>query len=156
MSGLMTPHTAPDGRRMMVESDVLDICNRIQQGDPTTGWAGDPGMWVEFDVPRNAFVVRRIDPRTGGEVDVMSYRPPLDTGLLVKLAQGDTQRRGNDPVKRILEENTARERAQEAEFDSYVEEEVAPRLVHAMREDGLDVGRLVVPFNDLVVSKAMP
>lgn len=137
---LSTPHTNPDGRRMMVESSVLEIDKRLKEGDSSVGWVGDPGLWLEFDQARNVFIVCRYDPNTGAEMDVMSYPPPLDAGLLIKLRDGDTQRAGNDPLARLFAEEDAREKSKEREFDTFIEEESAPRLVHAMRQDGMDVG----------------
>lgn len=141
MPGLSVPTTSPDGRRMMVESDVLALDARIKNGDGTVGWAGDPGMWLEFDQIADVFIVCRHDPNTGGVEDVLRYAPPLDVGLLIKLRDGDTHRAGNDPVARMLAEEAKRERDEQDEFETYIEEEVAPRLTHALDQGGVDTGR---------------
>lgn len=138
MPGLMSPHTAPDGRRMMVDSDLLDIDRRIKEGDGTVGWVGDDGLWLEFDQARNVFIVCRYDSDTGRTDDVMSYPPPLNAGLLIKLRDADTRRPGNDPVARMFAEDDAREAAAEAQFEEFIAEETAPRLAHALRKGGLD------------------
>lgn len=138
---LSIPRTAPDGRQAFVDTDVLDIARRINEGDGTVGWAGDPGMWLEFDVNRNEFVVCRYDPATGAEADMCRWAPPLNVGLLVKLRDGDTHRAGNDPVGRMLAAEAQRERDEEDYFALYVDEEVTPRLVHALDKGGVDMGR---------------
>lgn len=131
-----------DGRRCMMESDVLDICRRVTEGDPSVGWAGDPDLWVELDQATNTFVVCRYDPRTGGPMDVTRWSPPLTAGLLIRLRDADTRRPGNDPLARMDAENEALER----DLDRRLAEqtfEAADRLTFEMHKAGADVPRNV-------------
>lgn len=135
---LTLPHQTADGRRCLMESDVLDIARRINEGDASVGWSGDPDLWLELDQTTNTFVVCRRDPDSGLEADVTRWTPPLDAGLLIRLRDGDTRRSGNDPLARMFAADDAHERDLNRRFD---EEslEVAGRLTHAMRKDGMDV-----------------
>jgi hypothetical protein len=139
------PHVNPDGHRIMVDADTLDIGRRLREGDGTVGWAGDPGLTLSFDERIQHFVVTRYDPYTGRELDVTYWAPPLTTGLLIRLREADTHRAGNDPVARMIAADEAYE-ADEAERFAGQTREVAERLVHALRKDGMDIpgSRLVV------------
>lgn len=132
------PHTNADGQRIMVDSDVLDIDRRLREGDGTLGWAGDPGLSLEFDRRINQFVVRRRDPDTGFEADITYWPAPLTTGLLIRLRDADTHRAGNDPVARMFAADAAFEADEAARFGEQTHE-AAERLVHALRQDGVDV-----------------
>lgn len=138
---LTVPHQTADGKRCLLESDVLDIARRLTEGDPTLGWAGDPDLWLELDQTTDTFVVCRYDPTTGREMDVTRWSPPLTAGLLVRLRDGDSHRRGNDPVARALAADDAHE-ADLARQQDELSHETATRLAHAMRRDGMDV-----PYN---------
>lgn len=130
------PHTV-DGRRIMVDTDVLDIDRRLKEGDGTLGWAGDPGLFLEFDQVMNQFVVRRR-AENGWECDITYWPPPLTSGLLIRLRDADTHRPGNDPVARMFAADAAYEADEERRFGEQTAE-AAARLVHALRQDGLDL-----------------
>lgn len=147
---LAVPHTTPDGQRVLVDQDVLDIDRRLKHGDPTLGWAGDPGLWLEFDPRAEVFVVCWRNPRNGEEMVVTRYAPPLDSGLIRKLVEADTQRRGgNDPVAKMLAADDKHERDRAAALEDFIDNDAAPRMVHAMRKDGVpDVPPAPVYFPD--------
>lgn len=134
---LAVPHTNPDGQRVLVDQDVLDIDRRLKHGDPTLGWAGDPGLWLEFDQVAEVFVVM-YRTRDGREIVVTRYAPPLDSGLIRRLVEADTERRGgNDPVGKMLANDDRLERSRAAALDDFIDNDAAPRMVHAMRKDGV-------------------
>lgn len=136
MQNFAVPRTQ-NGRRLMVDTDVLEIDRRLKEGDGSIGWAGDPGLWLEWDPVFEVFVVcRRAED--GREMDITRWPPPLSVGLLIRLRDADTHRPGNDPVARML----AADDAFEADLERRRDEEMieaAARMAHAMRKDGMDV-----------------
>lgn len=139
MSSLTVASRTADGRRAIIDGDVLEIDRRLKEGDPTVGWSGDPGLWLEWDRLTETFVVCRRDPDTGMEADVTRWKPPLTVGLLIRLRDGDTRRAGNDPMAAIDAANEAHERDLDREFEAKTDE-TAARFAHAMKRSGVDVG----------------
>lgn len=125
------------GRSMMVDSDVFDMDRRLKEGDGTVGWAGDPGLWLEWDAIYEVWVVCRRAP-DGREMDVTRWPPPLSPGLLIRLREADTHRPGNDPVARAMAADDAYEADMKQRWEEQMHE-AAARLTHAMRKDGMDV-----------------
>lgn len=140
MAGSLTVrHRGPDGTRMLVEQDVLRVCDRLREYDPRmyleVGKAGSPAEG-------KFFVMMEMDD---GRVEQLltwdcAQGGPLTAEIIDRLWQGDAWRPGNDPIKNWFEETARREAAEEAALDEKVREEIAPKLVHALRKDGVDVG----------------
>lgn len=57
---MIVPHALPGGGRIMIDSDVLDIGNRLQQGDPTCDWPGDPNLSLHWNEITSRFEVWHI------------------------------------------------------------------------------------------------
>lgn len=136
-----------DGVRAVVGGEVMDIGRRINEGDPTVGWPGDPSMALCVDTEeyltdaagrptgvRNPkwgwFEVWGTDAH--GEVYLAASAPRCDAGLLRKLAEGHWSR-GN-PFDRVVAENRRRQ-ADQDRVERDRREETIDKLHLALRKD---------------------
>lgn len=111
---LMRAHTCPDGRRIMVEGGVLDVNRRMQEGDATVGWRGDPDLYLEYDLVLDRYVVMRAASDSRGATTVMTWGFPLDERLLIHLRDHDLRRADVvKPLDALVAHETAREQATE-------------------------------------------
>src|ERR1044071_8911243 len=89
--GLSVPYTTPRGHQVVVNSDVLDVAARIQRGDPTCGWEGDPRMFVVFNYVTEKYEVWRRCEDNKDRI-IMSAEPrEFDARVIVRLVQSDTR-----------------------------------------------------------------
>lgn len=110
------------GRQVSLPRDTWDIIDRIQRGDGTCGWSGDPRMFVVFDELTQKYQVRRLGT-DGREYLCFSYYPEqFDARVLMDLARGDTWARGRDPIAEVDAHNDAIERDAEREAEAMEEE----------------------------------
>src|ERR1051326_5753583 len=122
MAGLQVPYTTPGGHQMLISNDHLDIARRLQQGDPTCAWPGDPRMFVVFNYDRERYEVWR---RCEDNVDriISSWVPrEFDARVIVHTSQNDT--RLHDVLERVDKHNEQLQRSRERELKQ-IEEELA-------------------------------
>ena len=138
--GLKVPHRH-DGRTMMVDSEMLELDRQAKNGDPVSGWRGDPQMWVALlpaDRGPDTVEVWGLDSLNR---EYLAASTPATDGwrhrLLGKLVKGDWQKRAGDLVEETIA-NNARIRAEaDAAYSDYIREEFAPHLLWALQRDGL-------------------
>ncbi len=120
-----------DGRRVWRDGDVEEIVRRIQQGDPTKGWEGDPRLEVYFDQQLRRWELWRLE-HDGEYRMVMASKPgaALDLSVIDFLVAHD-RNRGFDIQRHIEVVNNGIRRRRSAEFQEWVREEVGPRIAHA-------------------------
>lgn len=98
---------------MSLPSNIVDICNRIQRGDGTTGWSGDGRMYVVFDYVRERYAVMRAC-EDGVDRLINSWPPrEFDARVLKYLAEHDSRR--HDVLARVEKHNQQLEASREAE-----------------------------------------
>jgi len=116
--------TSPRGVRMLIESDVLDICGRIQKGDATCGWEGDPRMFVVFNNVTKKYEVLRRGEDNKDRV-VSSWEPAqFDARVILNLVEHDTRHtdvlaaveKHNASVAKTREDNAKQAMAGAKEF----------------------------------------
>lgn len=133
----------PGGRTALVDGELLDLSNRAQRGDPTSGWRGDPSMFVCVSGPGQRFVEVFGHDLAGNEylaVQVDRHdNPGWKHEALVRLIRGDWQTGGVH--ESIIVANAAVERDAKRRFNDFIEGEGAPKLDWALRKDGLDTKR---------------
>lgn len=101
--GLTVTHVTPRGHRILVSQNVLDIAKRIQEGDPTCLWSGDPRMFVQFNYETEKYEVWRRG-EDGRDRIISSWLPnDFDARVLKHLSEHDT--RHHDLEKRVDEHN---------------------------------------------------
>lgn len=126
------------GRRLWRDGSVNDLIRRIQQGDPTKGWEGDPRLEVYYQGATKQWELWRMEA-DGTHRRVMWTDPgaPFDGSVIDELIASDT-RRGFDVHKHLMTVNQSVNRKRSEGFSEWVREEIAPRVAHAARK-----GRLV-------------
>lgn len=134
----MTDLYLPRGSSLpSVEGAAADLERRVQQGDPTLGWEGDPSMRVVIveGVISGRKAVRwevwAPDPQTREPFCVASSMT-LGPELIRKIVAADTRRRD------VVGEFIAKERKRvldERKAMSERHEEVADKMHHALRKD---------------------
>lgn len=120
-----------DGRRVWRDGDVEEIVRRIQQGDPTKGWEGDPRLEVYFAPELRRWELWRLE-HDGKHRMVMASKPGVTLGLdVIDFLVAHDRNRGFDPHKHITVVNEGIRRRRSAEFQEWVNEEIGPRIAHA-------------------------
>lgn len=120
MSSLHVMHTTADGHQMMAPSDAFDIAQRVQKGDATLGWEGDPRMHVSYVPATQRWEVWRLG-EDGRDRLVKTWHPSQwDQRVLRFLAEHDS--RHVDVVARMDKENEKLEREREEKFTQAVAE----------------------------------
>ena len=127
--GTFSPH---------VSSDFID---KLQNGDPTIGWEGDPNLWVESvdNTGVRYFELWGWKLDGSGKYRVCESDPdtPFDERLLVKLCEIDGKRNPNRDIHaEVVAHNDKLDADQQATQDEWVAEEIAPRLRRALQKDG--------------------
>lgn len=112
-------YTTPRGVMISIRDDMLNICQRVQEGDATIGWAGDPNMFVSFNnVVQKYEIWRRCED--GLDRMVKSWDPDkFDQRVLMDLRDTDTWR--IDVLKKMDDENARIERAKETDLQALQE-----------------------------------
>lgn len=116
----------------------------IRDGYPPLGWEGDARYALYADPQRKSWVLVRLE---GDGV----YRPEAETtfaaagvgaidvvGQLLQFLVSHDTRRGYDVVADVDAHNAALDREQDRVFSDRVVNDLAPRLRHALRKDGVD------------------
>ena len=120
-----------DGRRIWRDGGVEDIVRRIQQGDPTKGWEGDPRLEVYFEPALNRWELWRLE--SDGQYRLtMASKPgvPLDIDVIDYLVAHD-RNRGFDIHRVIHVVNDGIRRRRCVDFLDWIREEIGPRIAHA-------------------------
>jgi len=126
---LVTARDVGDGR-YVIEDQFPDFQQRLREGDPTCGWAGDDRLSLVANVEQQQMEVWRAHP--DGTRQRVCKRPGLHLpgpDLLVKLAQIDT--RHVDVVGEVDRHNAKVERDRATDAADHTAE-VADRLHHAL------------------------
>lgn len=106
---LIAPHTLPGGQRAWLDAEVQEFTQRLTELDERLALYQDPdGSWL----------IARI-AEDGSIHYIMKSKPGARLGphVLQKLVEGDTRRRGHQPVEAVIRANeaTARRNQEEAE-----------------------------------------
>lgn len=137
MTSLVHPEII-EGRRIWLDGPMQDVIDKMQQGDPTKGWAGDPNLYLRFEPIEKRFEVWRLED-DGVHRMTMRSAPgvPLHDGLIDWLVANDRRRFTKSLHDQIVEKNEAHEREVRRVNDDFIREEVNPRLDWALKKDGL-------------------
>lgn len=130
---------------LLPADDVVGIVERVQLGDPTAGWRGDPTMDVYVDHRSGEARVMGFDAE-GNRYKVAQVRmlPGWQHALLKKLREGDW--RDPELIDRQMAEMAATDTARQAVIDERMDEH-AERLAWALRRDaGTHYGGLTREF----------
>lgn len=138
MSDLLSTPDFLDGRRVWQDPGFADMLHKLQCGDPTKGWAGDPMMFMMKSMDGTRWELWRLED-DGVERMVCRSAPgiPFDERLIEQLVATDRRRFKKSLFDQIKEKNDRHEAAVRSENDTYIAEEVAPRLRWAAKKDGL-------------------
>lgn len=102
--GLTHPETLPDGRGLWVAPEVLDVISRLRNGDPGSGWAGDPRLALYRGESGDHWELWRLE-NDGEYRMVVRSKPGVSLNSLIPwLVEHDVQR-GYDAIRRVLEHN---------------------------------------------------
>lgn len=138
---LDTIHSTLAGR-VTVEGDVHDVIRRIEQGDPTLGWEGDPDLRLVANIEDGTFEVWARDAQ--GDPYIAVSHPTCDASLIRRLAAADNRR---DTVMARIARADAQRQADEERASEGRLEELADRLQFGLRRDlGHRVGGLTRRF----------
>lgn len=137
------PDVLTIGKRSLLLVDE-PLTRPIQDGHPTLGWEGDARFALYIDGRTKQWVLVRLEAdgvyRITTETDMGAVgKGAIDVvGELIVFLVTHDQRRGFDVIRAIDSHNEARERDLDRRHSDFVLNEVAPRLKHALRRDGLD------------------
>lgn len=137
MPGLVHPEIV-EGRRVWLDPVMADVIDKLHNGDPTKGWDGDPRLEVYFEPIEQRWELWRLEDDNVYRMTCRSQPGvPFDERLIEHLVAHDRRRFKKSLHDQITEKNEALERAVRAENESYVTEEVNPRLRWALKKDGV-------------------
>jgi hypothetical protein len=134
-------HLAVAGRNLTLVDDPLVA--PLAAGYPPLGWEGDGRLALYIDRRRGEWVLVRFEAdatyRIVANTDFMAqHLPPADVvGQLIAFLVSHDSRRGFDALVAVDAHNARTEAAAEAALVDEMTNEVAPRLRHAFRKDGL-------------------
>lgn len=120
-----------NGRRVWRDGHLDEVVRRLQQGDPTKGWEGDPRLEVYLNSETRRWEIWRLEH--DGEYRIVLYSDPdvtFDFDVIDHLVAHD-RNRGYDVQRELEVVNGGVRRRRSAEFQEWVAEEVAPRMAHA-------------------------
>lgn len=134
--GLPVVTVLPDGNRAEVDSDVLGIARRLQEGDPSLNWPGEPSLALCYDHDHQRFEVWHTarDQRPYR----VTHHPTCDAELIRKVVAAD-HTLGEDAFARALRENGEAAREAQRQWDDWVDNHIVPKSRFALRrDDGFD------------------
>lgn len=129
--GMEVFHTAPDGTRMLVNQDVLDIDRRIKEGDATCLWGGDPRMYLCFSYVTKRYEVWRLGEDNKPRILNSWPSNELDARVLVWLAQHDMR---HHDLQAEVDAHNARVEADRMELLENLEQEMKEYAGSAVRQ----------------------
>lgn len=121
-------------RTLWIDPEVRGVVHKLQHGDPTIGWEGDPRLAVYYNGVSRRWELHRFE--ADGEYRFVAQSPVgarFDERIIADLVARD-RNRGYHPLQ-TLQHNDRVDRKRSAEFQAWVSEEAAPRLRHAVRGD---------------------
>lgn len=125
----------PSGASVIVDTTVMnDLLQRLQHGDPTRGWEGDPRLSLAYNRPEDRWELWRWE--WDGEYRlVMRSKPghPIPLDVIDQLVLMD-RNRGFDVSQYVRDHNERVDREQEYQFS----ERMGPKyekLQWALRKD---------------------
>lgn len=127
---------APSGAAIIVDPRAMDsLVDRLQGGDPTLGWEGDPRLAVAFNRQTQKWELWRRERDEQYRL-VCTSRPGMSfpDNLIQELVSRDVQR-GFDPHKYISEYNAKIQAEKDQAADEKIEDAEARVLHAAKRED---------------------
>lgn len=118
--------------KVHVTSDVLRIDQKLKEIDPQ--------LFIIFDGTAEKFEVWRECPDGRKRILVVEDENgnpmPLDDRVVHRILLADTHTRGLETIiKEIDEKNQKVLDEQKKKFDEFIEEELAPRLIYAIKKD---------------------
>lgn len=120
-----------DGSLGEVDSDVLGIGRRIQEGDGTLGWVGKPDMELCFDHDSDTWVV--VDRDAHGDRYIAVRHHTCDENLIRKLVAADPTK--HDVFAEVRAQKLAAEAAAAKAWDDQLDNDLIPKARWAMRRD---------------------
>jgi hypothetical protein len=99
------PDTLPSGQRVWMDPEVRDILTKLQKGDPTLGWEGDPRLALYRSFATDVWEVWRME--ADGEYRMFMRSKPgakLNESLIQHIVAHDA-RRGFDPHAEVSRAN---------------------------------------------------
>lgn len=131
---LLVPRWLPP-HRTIADDELVD---RIKFGDPSKGWEGDPNMDLVLASDDSGawwWELWTLDAENKPSLVLTSnHYVKLGPHLIDLIVQHDTRK--VDVVGNLERHNEAVRKAHEANFDAQLEE-VADKLTHALRKDGV-------------------
>lgn len=109
-TSILHPETLPDGRGLWIAPEVQDIINRLRNGDPTQGWAGDPRLALYRAERGDHWELWRLE-NDGEYRMVLKSKPGVNLHSLIPFLVAHDTHRGYNAVQSILEHNRAVYRA---------------------------------------------
>lgn len=118
---------------------VGEINRRIQFGDPTKGWEGDPRMTLLYYKDTDQWSLVRQSPRNPAQYIAIAVKQPgepVDDRIIDDLVRYDS-RRGYDAHKAVSEHNARVEKAKD-EYAAAAAAERFKRFAFEVKKAGLD------------------
>jgi len=118
-----------------------DFIEKLQKGDSTIGWEGDPNLWVESvdNLGQRFFELWgwKLDGSSKYRIAVSDPDTPFDERILVKLCEVDMRRNPKRDIHaEVVAHNDKIDADNQAAQDEWIAEDVAPRLRRALQKDG--------------------
>jgi hypothetical protein len=133
---LWHPEHRPEGV-LWTAPEVQEIVRRIQHGYPELGWEGDPRLAVYWNRETERWEIWRLCE--DGEYRMILRSAPrtrLDERVIHVLLQHDAWR-GYDP-KVAVDRHNARVDREKERIASERNEDLADKLAHALKKDGVE------------------
>lgn len=115
---------------------MSDLIHRLHYGDNVIGWEGDERLAVYYDEPERRWEIMRLED--DGVYRLVCRSAPgvvFDERILWRLCEWDRNRRTRSLVEEVLANNERLDREKQQASDTYIAEEVAPRLRHALMKE---------------------
>ena len=135
MTDFMHPEVV-DGRRLWMDGSMRDLIHRVRFGDQLLGWEGDERIELYYDGPNERFELWRCED--DGEYRRVCRSQPgmaFDERIIHALIAWDGRRRTKALVDEVNEHNAKLDDDKAATVESWIAEDMAPRLRHAIRKD---------------------
>jgi hypothetical protein len=101
--GIVHPQVV-NGRNLWVAPEVQDIIDRLQNGDPSRGWEGDPALALYMG-EGGRWVLNRYEAGEYHTVCLSRPNLPLDVRLIDHLVAHDTRRRTAEAIRQEVEKH---------------------------------------------------
>jgi hypothetical protein len=140
LGGLVHPEWVA-WRRLWIDSLMQDLIFKVQHGDPTKGWEGDPQLCVYATESPQGISWELVRLEEDNEYRLVARSKPgvvFDERIIEMLVARDVRRNPKfDLGQSVIDHNEKIDEGRAQTQDDYMSEEVVPRLRHAFRKDGL-------------------